>query len=1108
MKNKVITKVLGEIFATNRKTDQYSKIRKLRQYINKFSNKQFDEFVQRLLKHPLSHDMFNYIYTEPSLMFSRHIYVIDKMESEFIWFKNIFIHYSDDINYFLEKQRQVDISILNSKPIDAINLIEEIEQKLGSSLWSIEYTAHIKRELLGENSTDYLTEIKSTATKTFDFFMQQLIYKSESKNIYSFIDNLLAHINLMRLTENHKLSIDFADLFATYFLPIEFDKNRNITTMSMSCFMNFSIIDQYNLFKKYVLNKKSLNGILGPIEEECINEFLSFIDDNELHMLVTGRVNMSDINNDFMEIIKMYTNSSYTDAKSRINLLLKETPYITVFTELYAKNNIYLDEDDNTKLFNKLSNRFGNIMLLRDSDDAINYIEKIATKFNFSTWKQPLLYQLYSLINSTKHKQKFSVNNMIILGNNITPKSAKDFSYKELFSLLNVEIDTLPYYRKIKINSSNDDLETFYREYEKNSIIKVDYLKDKAEYLINDNKLLECASFLVNNYLDNELSHYLLPIEEFINKIELEPLNELSIDIPIIYDIYCKKIKSDKAEERSEAYEDYINQFNTYKPSEAFMEHKTLDKKELYFLKYVAIPLVMDISSEFDGSIDLKKERLEILNLIKNATEENDDALVERNNLFDELVFEKLKASFNSSKIYVDVESLKSDKEYEYKRLYDIFISSKITYVENDTTEMSNNFDTDDFVTGEFEDDFVTVENSTDEHVLMPISDLSDVIVQIYKQLIEDFVKNEDYGLDKYLSTEIRHDVFFTQLRTSIEKYHLLTETELYDDNIYSKNEYWLNEYQIFHVDVLNMMDNRLKEFSKNIDFTIKEANDWFLVIDLISQKNNGMFDFLATYDRLKRFKYILLDINNFNDFMEAILSFMWSITYEATDKIKKRLQEDLKEEIIGLIDTLHSDINSLTEQVSMERLSDAISLSRGSIIEEIDNISSWLNKVEDDNKDYSIVSIIKECTNMFKLTFVNKHIDIEYKNIPLLEINLSYLEARAIMNSIFITLDNVIKYGLKEDEKYLVQIEFYEKQESNIIINIKNKFCLDENSKNLKQDLKEKLSDKYKKLSKKESGGTGLHKIYNLLSNVSNRFFVDIDIINDEFIVIIGVRI
>ena len=77
----------------------------------------------------------------------------------------------------------------------------------------------------------------------------------------------------------------------------------------------------------------------------------------------------------------------------------------------------------------------------------------------------------------------------------------------------------------------------------------------------------------------------------------------------------------------------------------------------------------------------------------------------------------------------------------------------------------------------------------------------------------------------------------------------------------------------------------------------------------------------------------------------------------------------------------------------------------------------------------------------------------------------------------------------------------------SKLRILIKNsikKTSIEEETK-LIREVKEKLSEEYKSLSTKE-GGTGVHKIYNLLSNISDRFNVDVQIKDNKFILIMEV--
>ena len=1100
-KNKFVAQAIREVTSSkkiNKKIHQ-----KFKEFVNKFSGKELDEFLFNVFSHEIYRNYYTCNYLIPDKIFKRSTFKIRSHKRELLWYKNIFLHNKDLINYFLNKQIEIEILILNSKGKEALSEIADVVANTGQSLWALEYQTHIKKEFLNESNIAYLNELKNINTSgEMDFFVQQLTLKSESKDIKSFITNLLTQINLMRETEQdlYNQASDYADLFASLFIPYMYDSKRNVKTRTLSCMMSFPIIDQYILFKKYLIDRKNLNNGLESYEQSIINDLNSKIIDEELKNLLNEGILIENIDSNYLSIIEDYTYGNYHVVERKLNDLILTEPTSTVFIELNARTCIYQNTNYNKTLFQELTNNFQNLLMLKDNYKSIKKIESIAIKFNLSSWVHPVFYHLYSLINTDHFKKQLSENNMKLLGEKITPKNSLNFSYTNLFNFLNISEKNLPPYRylkTIKLNHlSKNDLYLIneeFNKYQQECIINIDYLKRKADFLINNNFINETTIFFVEEYLKNEFVSNILPFENLIKEIEEleEPL--ITIYIPIIYDIYNKKINNNnKEDERRETYEDYINSFNEFKPSKIFLNKSSLSEVEIYFLKYIAIPSIMDISSEFKSSSDLKIERLEILNILDSLVDD-EQVISEKERILDELIFEDIKASFNSSKLYVDVENLKLDNEFEYVRLFDILEATKKIYSDEDLTEEED-----------LEKHFIRLKKTEEQELVMPSSEISDIIVQIYAKLLEDFVKNENYGLNKYLSTEIRHDVFFTQLRTGFEKFNLLTEVGL--DEEYEDNQFWIREYSIVSNNIMFPVLSRLSNFSKDIDTLLKEANSWFNVKDV--SLNGGMFDFTATYDRLAALRKRLLPKNSFNNLIDECLLYMWELTYESSKEIKKRLEEDFKENLIILINDLYKDINELRSGVNIEKLMNAIELSKNQLSEDINIVSSWLNKVEEDTQKYSIVSIIKECSHMFKDTMIQKNIKIiTNEKTDIFDINLSYIEARSIMLSVYISLNNSIKYGLLTNDEFIIELDIMHVEYSKLRILIKNsikKTSIEEETK-LIREVKEKLSEEYKSLSTKE-GGTGVHKIYNLLSNISDRFNVDVQIKDNKFILIMEV--
>jgi hypothetical protein len=829
-------------------------------------------------------------------------------------------------------------------------------------------------------------------------------------------------------------------------------------------------------------------------ENEILKNISTFIKDEELTNILEPISKTEDIDEKYLSVIDNYTLSKYETVRTDILSIIKTDPKAVVFTELYARTNAYIGEKFKDNLFEKIASCFYNIMTLNNIYASIEFIENIIIKYNLSSWTYSLSFQLYNLVNASPHIKKFSSNSIRILGNKITPLYLNDFSYITYLEDRNIEMNKLPNYRQIKIiiNEYMDKeiKEEDFSEYSK-ILIQSDFIKDKVSYLINRNELIECSSFIVTNILRIKDLDLILPINVLLDKILDTVFEEISIDIPILLYIYNIRNQNSKHIEGREFYEDYIQQFETHKPSIYFNSKDILSEKELYFLKNIAVPSIMDISEEFEGSIDLKKERLEILNIIERHNQDNISINIERNNIFDELIFENLKASYNSSKLYIDVDNLKRSREDIYKRFYD-----EILNIKNCDTELLNKEEI------SLEENYITYTNEDDvQKVLMPATDILKICSEIYTQLVNDFVKNGDFGLNKYLSTEIRHDVLFTHLRTCFEKHNILTEVGT--DKNYESNSYFREKYRLFSPEIVDEIDNRLRKFSEEIDLYLKEITLWFK----INEKDVGMFNFTATTHTLLKLKEISLSAISFDDLFDKLMLFMWDITNASTEKIKKALEEEFKEKTIDIIDSLTQDLNNYNLNDSIYELNNSIKLARGQIIEEIDLVTTWLNRVEEDDNQYYLLSIVNSCVTMFNSTVLHKDTWVECIEKDLfINTQLNHLESRAIMSTLHMAFINASKYGKRKSSKLEINVITYFNN-NRMYIKIENNMNEIKDEKLYLDTLQKKFLDKEKNLSTSEIGGTGLHKMYNLLMHVSNKFELKLGINKNRFQVIIGVK-
>lgn len=1058
---------------------------------------ELDIYLKDIFRHPLCPTSINCRYKKIEDSFTNYIFNFRNFREELIWLKNLFIINKNHLNSFLIKKKELEIKILNSNTVDAFRILEDIEQNISFSIWGIETKSHIKKELLKEESSEYLNSVRNQVNHhIMNFFIQQILLKSESQDIYSFIDNLKFVLKEIRNTKANDEINTFADMASSYFIPYEYDMDRDVNSRSFTYISNYSIIDQYLLFKSFIIENKLYGEAFPENEQKIINEIVfEIIEDEELINLYNDVDTLSDINTDYMSIIKDYTISNYKKCHEKMLSLIKTDINAMCFIELYARCNIHLNLDNKTVFYEKISHDINNILMCNNKAlESIYNIEKIAIKFKFSLWTIPLLVNLYRYLDENKDLMKQKNKEMALFGKKITPYNLDKFEYKELIKNFSINEKELVLHRQYKLididNLDNDSFTKFYIDLESEIEIYSDYICLYANSLLNRKMYVECVEFIVNTYLKNSNYYIILPIRRLLNIFESEGIEYNEIYLSILYDIFNRKIDSCRFDEYIEKFQDFIDSFETYLPSEIFKGQK-LGTKEKYFLKNICIPEVMDVYPEYKSTENLKKERINVLDiLVLNSDEKDSDYsnyISEKIKLFDEIIFEQLNTDFESSKIYVDLISLRNMKEDLYRYLFETYQISVKNHESNE------------------KDGYVLLDKK-DKESWIPITDLGSLIRKIYLHLLGDFVNNTDYGLDKYLSTDIRHGFFVTNLRTSVEECFLITEIN--DKNVYDDNYYWLNKYSIINDDIKNHINSLLKEFSRNFDTLLKDTNDWFKIRNEEDvDPGKGLFDFTPKRERLDNLKKVLENVNDFESFFESLISFMWDITDEATVNTKNQLDTVLRPNIIKLFDKLEEDIINAKQTIPCEDLLTSIQKSKYNVSKDLDRILNWFNCVRSSNdiQVYDLKSVLKTSVNTYLQLKKTESINIVFNNHET-GILIVYREIKALTSAFYTALVNATLYKIENTN---IDVDIID-GDNKIEIYIKNKFKLPQNVTNIDYEnrLKQNFSSTLCNLTKTE-GGSGLHKIYNLVINASDKFSFNIKVEKDEtFIAIIGIKI
>lgn len=550
---------------------------------------ELDKFLIKILKSPLCPKEIHCRYSSDNLLFSNYVYTFKGVNEELIWFKNLFIQNYSLLTTFLEKKKIFDIAILLGNINTAQDAISNINKEVCHSLWGIEMTAHIKKEFLFEDTSEYLTNIKNSLNNNLsDFYFQQLILKSEAKELEIFKVSLVEVLEEMRNTEDDPYINNFADLASSYFLPYEFDMNRRINFRRFRNATSYSLINQYLIFKTYITDKVLFGEPLTSIEKNITEEILTYINDDELANIFLNEITIDKLCPKNLNIIKAYTLENFTNTKNLIYESLELDSSFTTLIEIYSRCTFDNTNENELGLFKKLSQEYKNIIQPNESTiGSINQIEKIATKFKFSSWSIPILYHTYRKINEKSFIKDIPRKKLSMLGNLLTPYCLEKFNYSDLLEVLNIKKEDLSKQKQLKLLNtsafSEDELNSYISDIEKHTKFISDYYIEKARVLLEHDKIFECLKFISTIYLKNNIYHVILPIRQVLDIVEKENLELTSIELLIVFDIYSKQIDSLKDEYFIDIFQDYIESFDTYKPSEIFYNKNLLNNEEIYF---------------------------------------------------------------------------------------------------------------------------------------------------------------------------------------------------------------------------------------------------------------------------------------------------------------------------------------------------------------------------------------------------------------------------------------------------------------------------------------------------------------------------------------------
>ncbi|MDX2172975.1 MAG: hypothetical protein SFY56_07645 [Bacteroidota bacterium] len=437
-------------------------------------------------------------------------------------------------------------------------------------------------------------------------------------------------------------------------------------------------------------------------------------------------------------------------------------------------------------------------------------------------------------------------------------------------------------------------------------------------------------------FLKDKNVYPFLPIKEINETVksgtdEWELVNNL-IDFPILLDVIVKNVNSDSETERQFAYEDFLLRNGMTKPSELKDKLDEFDlEKVIYYLKHICVEANMDTSTSFEGgSKEVLAERLAVCRILLEIDPENvEEYKLEINKLVQKQLINKRRQEVDQSRIYIDIASV---KEWSLKNLDESY-NRYIAYLKHGLDfNKSENKTKRKLVDSTFELGIIP-------NILIPDDEVKALLKNIVDEIVSAYLSPE-FGLDRFLSTRIRHGILEGYLRKPIHNHHLITKKE-HKNGPYLSNDYWIQRLGIRNNPLAKEINKVLAEFSSSYDTLINNiTNEWLQVYS--KRKPKGLFFFDIVEEDINNLSAMIKPETPLSDFVDNVIQSLETVLIFKLVTIRDELNKVAKPKAKESLKLLQERINSFSKSINISEITNEINVARTDMQAQFDKVIEW----------------------------------------------------------------------------------------------------------------------------------------------------------------------
>lgn len=482
----------------------------------------------------------------------------------------------------------------------------------------------------------------------------------------------------------------------------------------------------------------------------------------------------------------------------------------------------------------------------------------------------------------------------------------------------------------------------------------------------------------------------------------------------------------------------------------------------IYFLRFVAVPEVVDSSIYVASTDELESERISVLQLLQELDpEQMDEYSREISSLRKKSEIRNAIQTVTQSKIYIDTDGIRTSLTSDLIALYERF--REVSSLTSSQRQV--------------------IPSVGRDVLIFALSDEAAVLARrIFLELRDRFVSSNEYGLDSYLSTRVRHGTLAGQLRNIFEREKLVTRLNPAGDG-YEPNREWLPPHLGLSIDLALSIDSfsaverELARFSATIDEIIADVRDsWIQIRTTDSNNNSAFFDFAFSDEEMFRLHFAFLGMD-YESILDVCIEVLWERTAECLERLREAIRTDLLQRFTEALDHLREK----ADRLGASDLAMAVGRCRTAIQNELETVVAWFVVADEEiPKDFELEIAAETAVEIVSGAYSATKFRPE--TMIASSVSLPGWCLTHVLDLFQILLENVIKHSRPETPECRVCTSFDGKIARIVVENaLPSRVALGELRKQL-PDLQDRANQTAATGAIRREGGTGFYKLGRLL--------------------------